>query len=71
MIKVMSQIFVVTTVQIVAGKKKHTTGHIILMIIISCSRISIFAWYIFIVLLYCWATWEDSALARVLLLYVK
>ena len=69
MIKVMSQIFVVTTVQIVAGKKKHTTGHIILlMIIISCSRISIFAWYIFIVLLYCW---EDSALARVLLLYVK
>ena len=68
MIKVMSQIFVVTTVQIVAGKKKHTTGHIILIIIISCSRISIFAWYIFIVLL---LLWEDSALARVLLLYVK
>ena len=68
MIKVMSQIFVVTTVQIVGEKKKHTTGHIILIIIISCSRISIFAWYIFVVLLYCW---EDSALARVLLLYVK
>ena len=68
MIKVMSQIFVVTTVQIVGEKKKHTTGHIILIIIISCSRISIFAWYIFIVLL---LLWEDSALARVLLLYVK
>ena len=68
MIKVMSQIFVVTTVQIVGEKKKHTTGHIILIIIISCSRISIFAWYIFIVLL---LLWEDSALAKVLLLYVK